>query len=38
MLAGISKLVIDSDNLVQGLKKHWLLRGLFAKTNAPSSK
>lgn len=29
MLAGISRLVVDSDNLVQGLKKHWLLRGLF---------
>ena len=39
MLAGISKLVVDTDNLVQGLKKHWLLRGAFpaAKpgTNAP---
>ncbi len=39
ILAEISKLVIDTDNLVQGLKKHWLLRGVFraeaAKTNAP---
>jgi len=39
MLAGISRLVVDTDNLVQGLKKHWLLRGAFpaAKpgTNAP---
>lgn len=29
ILAGISKLVVDTDNLVQGLKKHWLLRGAF---------
>ena len=39
MLAGISKLVVDTDNLVQGLKKHWLLRSAFpaprAGTNAP---
>ena len=39
MLAGISKLVVDTDNLVQGLKKHWLLRGAFPApkpaTNAP---
>jgi ABC-type transporter Mla subunit MlaD len=38
ILAGISKLVVDTDNLVQGLKKHWLLRGVFPKTNAPSAK
>ena len=41
MLSSISKLVIDTDNLVQGLKKHWLLRGVFQKTssgtNAPPS-
>ncbi len=35
ILAEISRLVVDTDNLVQGLKKHWLLRGLFPKTNAP---
>jgi ABC-type transporter Mla subunit MlaD len=39
MLSSISKLVIDTDNLVQGLKKQWLLRGVFQKmnsgTNAP---
>ena len=37
----ISRLVVDTDNLVQGLKKHWLLLGIFQKmnaTNAPSSK
>lgn len=29
ILAEISRLVVDADNLVQGLKKHWLLRGAF---------
>jgi ABC-type transporter Mla subunit MlaD len=37
MLAGLSKLVIDTDNLVQGLKKHWLLRGAFQKMNATNT-
>ena len=39
MLGGISKAVIDADDLVQGLKRHWLLRSAFkAKaTNAPPS-
>jgi ABC-type transporter Mla subunit MlaD len=41
MLAQISTLVVNTDNLVQGLKKHWLLRGVFQKTtsqtNAPPS-
>ncbi len=37
MLAQISKMIVDSDNFVQGLKRHWLLRSAFkpAKTNAP---
>ena len=39
ILARISSLVVDTDNLVQGLKKQWLLRGVFekmnSKTNAP---
>ena len=42
ILAQISTLVVNSDNLVQGLKKHWLLRGVFQKmnttTNAPPAK
>lgn len=41
ILASISRLVIDTDILVQGLKKHWLLSGIFQKmsaTNAPPSK
>ncbi len=49
ILAEISRLVVDTDNLVQGLKKHWLLRGVFketpgktntttnVKTNAPAT-
>jgi ABC-type transporter Mla subunit MlaD len=42
MLTDISKTVVDADDLVQGLKHHWLLRSAFKsenqKTNAPSSK
>ena len=37
LLGGISKTVTDADDLVQGLKRHWLLRSAF-KTNAPPSK
>ena len=38
ILYGISKMVTDSDDFVQGLKRHWLLRSAFKaenKTNAP---
>ncbi len=37
MLSQISKIVVDTDNFVQGLKHHWLLRSAFkpARTNAP---
>jgi len=42
MLSDISKAVVDADNLVQGLKHHWLLRSAFKnenkKTNAPANK
>jgi ABC-type transporter Mla subunit MlaD len=39
MLGGISKAVADSDDFVQGLKRHWLLRSAFkTKTNAPAVK
>jgi len=37
MLGQISSLVVDADNLVQGLKKHWLLRGVFQKMNATTN-
>jgi ABC-type transporter Mla subunit MlaD len=36
ILAEISRLVVDTDNFVQGLKKHWLLRGVFQQKPAPS--
>jgi hypothetical protein len=40
MLWGISKMVTDSDDFVQGLKRHWLLRSAFKvkATNAPPTK
>jgi hypothetical protein len=40
MLWGISKMVTDSDDFVQGLKRHWLLRSAFRvkATNAPPAK
>jgi ABC-type transporter Mla subunit MlaD len=40
LLGGISKTVIDADDFVQGLKRHWLLRSAFKNkpTNAPAKK
>jgi hypothetical protein len=40
MLSGISRTVTDSDDFVQGLKRHWLLRSAFKHkaTNAPPAK
>lgn len=40
MLTAISTAVVNADNLMQGLKRHWLLRSAFkgGKTNAPASK
>jgi ABC-type transporter Mla subunit MlaD len=37
ILSAISRVVTNTDDLVQGLKRHWLLRSAFrpAKTNAP---
>jgi hypothetical protein len=37
MLGAISRAVVDADDLVQGLKRHWLLRSAFKRrsTNAP---
>ena len=42
ILSSISKIVVDTDDLVQGLKRHWLLRSAFkgenpaaVNTNAP---
>lgn len=43
ILTGISRLVVDTDNMVQGLKRHWLLRSAFKEetkggTNEPPLK
>jgi len=41
MLGSISKAVMDADDLVQGLKRHWLLRSAFrdkaGTTNGPAN-
>jgi ABC-type transporter Mla subunit MlaD len=39
MLSGISRAVVDADDLMQGLKRHWLLRSAFKHqlTNAPAA-
>ena len=39
MLGGISKTVMDADDMIQGLKRHWLLRSAFKNkaTNAPAT-
>jgi hypothetical protein len=40
MLGGISKTIMDSDDFIQGLKRHWLLRSAFKtkSTNQPALK
>lgn len=36
ILSQISQLIVNADEMVQGLKRHWLLRGPFgSQTNAP---
>jgi len=39
ILTNVSKTIVDTDDMVQGLKRHWLLRSAFkpAKTNAPAA-
>ena len=40
ILSGLSKLVVDTDDMVQGLKRHWFLRSAFKEKNtnaAPAS-
>jgi len=34
ILSSVSKIVVDTDDFVQGLKRHWLLRSAFKKENA----
>jgi MlaD protein len=40
LLGGISKTIADTDDFVQGLKRHWFLRSAFKTktTNAPAKK
>ncbi len=40
IVSNVSRLIVDTDHFVQGLKRHWLLRSAFKDkaTNAPSSK
>jgi ABC-type transporter Mla subunit MlaD len=37
LLSEISEIIVNSDDFIQGLKRHWFLRSAFkpAKTNAP---
>ena len=39
LVSGVSKLIIDTDEMVQGLKRHWLLRSAFKgkPAQAPSA-
>ena len=37
LVGNVSKTITDADDMVQGLKRHWLLRSAF-KTNAPAKK
>jgi hypothetical protein len=37
MLSQISELIVHADDMVQGLKRNWLLKGSFGpQTNAPA--
>lgn len=40
IVSNLSKTIVDTDDMVQGMKRHWLLRSAFkpAKTNAPPAK
>jgi virulence factor Mce-like protein len=37
MLGQVSRLIVDTDDMVQGLKRHWLLRSAFRKPAAPGN-
>ncbi|MEY4917054.1 MAG: MlaD protein [Verrucomicrobiota bacterium] len=37
LVGGIYKTIVDADDMLQGLKRHWLLRSAF-KTNQPPTK
>jgi ABC-type transporter Mla subunit MlaD len=36
LVTSLSRLIIDADDLVQGLKRHWLLRSAFRGSSSPS--
>ena len=38
VLSSVSKAIVDADNLVQGLKHHWLFRSAFKEENAKDKK
>ncbi len=40
IVSEVSRLIIDTDDMVQGLKRHWLLRSAFKRppTNAPPAR
>ena len=38
IVSEVSKLIVDTDDMVQGLKRHWLLRSAFKKEKAPEPK
>lgn len=35
LVSSVNRAIIDADDMVQGLKRHWLLRSAF-KTNRPA--
>ncbi len=38
LVSEVSRLIVDTDDMVQGLKRHWLLRSAFKKKPAPLPK
>lgn len=38
IVSEVSKLIVDTDDMVQGLKRHWLLRSAFKKKPAESKR
>ena len=37
LVGGLYKTIVDADDMMQGLKRHWLLRSAF-KTNQPPTR
>ena len=38
LVSEVSRLIVDTDDMVQGLKRHWLLRSAFKKKLVPATK